>query len=236
MEATSRLAEVEETLKKIAETLEEMSRRAARDSVKLEEAAEHIKTAAEALKTAAEYMKTVSAAFAEILTRHEKVLEELKNAVVEIRKVLERHETRLEELAGAVGELKVAVGSLGRRWGRDLERTVLELFRETLERRGIEPGKVEKLTLEDKEGMFYKRGAKLEIDVYVHDGKTYLIEVKSHAELKDVEWLDDVAKVFAKVLNRKIERVILVAVHVDRDALERAKELDIDVIYGNVLE
>jgi len=49
---------------------------------------------------------------------------------------------------------------------------VLELFREALERRGFKPGKVKRLTLEDKEGMFYKRGAKLEIDAYVHDGFT----------------------------------------------------------------
>jgi len=59
--------------------------------------------------------------------------------------------------------------------------------------------------------------------------------MKSHAELKDVEWLDDVAKIFANVLSRKIKG-ILVAFHVDKDALERAKELDIDVIYGRVLE
>jgi len=32
-----------------------------------------------------------------------------------------------------------------------------------------------------------------------------------------------------------VERLILVAVHVDEEALERAKQLGIDVIYGNVL-
>jgi len=157
-------------------------------------------------------------------------------ALEEQSKLLEGHERRLEELTRAVGELKVAVGSLGRRWGRDLERTVLELYRHALEERGIEPGRVEKFVYTDVDGRFYRSGARIEVDVYIHDGKMYLVEVKSHGELEDVEWFYEKAGIVERILGRKAERLIMVAVDIDKEALERAQQLGIDAIYGAVVE
>ncbi|PLC64975.1 microtubule-binding protein [Thermoproteus sp. CP80] len=157
-------------------------------------------------------------------------------ALEEQSKLLEGHERRLEELTRAVGELKVAVGSLGRRWGRDLERAVLELYRHALEERGIEPGRVEKFVYTDVDGRFYRSGARIEVDVYIHDGKMYLVEVKSHAELEDVEWFYEKAGIVERILGRKAERLIIVAVDIDKEALERARQLGIDAIYGAVVE
>ncbi|MFP3198974.1 MAG: DUF3782 domain-containing protein [Thermoproteus sp.] len=157
-------------------------------------------------------------------------------ALEEQSKLLEGHERRLEELTRAVGELKVAVGSLGRRWGRDLERAVLELYRHALEERGVEPGRVEKFVYTDVDGRFYRSGARIEVDVYIHDGKMYLVEVKSHAELEDVEWFYEKAGIVERILGRKAERLIMVAVDIDKEALERAQQLGIDAIYGAVVE
>jgi hypothetical protein len=149
---------------------------------------------------------------------------------------LEEHSKRLEELTRVVGELRVAMGSLGRRWGRDLERTVLELYRHALEERGVEPGKVERFVYTDVDGRFYRRGARVEVDVYIHDERMYLLEVKSHAELDDVEWFYDKARIVERILGRRAEKLILVAVNVDKEALERARELGIDVVCGAVIE
>jgi len=172
----------------------------------------------------------------EITQRHEKILSELTEISRKHDETLSRHERTISELVRVVGELKVAMGSLGRRWGVDLERTVLEIYRDALERRGIEPGKVEKFVYVDIDGRYYRQGARLEIDVYIHDDKVYLIEVKSHAELDDVEWLFDKAAIVGRILGRKIERVMLVAVNVDKEAFERANQLGIDVIYGSIIE
>jgi len=49
-----------------------------------------------------------------------------------------------EEFIQLSRRVEVTIGSMGKRWGMDLERTVLEIFRKVLEERGIEPGKVEK--------------------------------------------------------------------------------------------
>jgi len=63
-----------------------------------------------------------------------------------------------------------------------------------------------------------------------------LIEVKPRAELEDVEWFYGKAEIVEKILGRKAEKLIIVAVNVDREALERAKELGIGVVCGAVVE
>jgi hypothetical protein len=40
--------------------------------------------------------------------------------------------------------VEVTVRSMGRRWGEDLERMVLEIFKEALEKRGIEPKRLKR--------------------------------------------------------------------------------------------
>jgi len=197
---------------------------------------EEMKEVAEALKLLASYMKEGFEKTFKTLEEHTNILQQHSKLLEEHSKLLERHEKRLEELARAVGELKVAVGSLGRRWGRDLERTVLELYRHALEERGVEPGRVEKFVYTDVDGRFYRRGARIEVDVYIHDGGMYLVEVKSHAELDDVEWFYEKAGIVEKILGRKAAKLIIVAVNIDKEALQRAQELGIEAVYGAVIE
>lgn len=197
---------------------------------------EEMKEVAEALKLLASYMKEDFEKTFKILQEHTNLLQQHSKLLEEHSNLLERHEKRLEELARAVGEVKVAVGSLGRRWGRDLERAVLELYRHALEERGVEPGRVEKFVYTDVDGRFYRRGARIEVDVYIHDGGMYLVEVKSHAELDDVEWFYEKAGIVEKILGRRAAKLIIVAVNIDKEALQRAQELGIDVIYGAVID
>ncbi|MGC9050240.1 PD-(D/E)XK nuclease family protein [Pyrobaculum sp.] len=204
--------------------LEEVVERAVRRA-----RSEELREVADAVKTLAEYMKT---GFQETNKR----IEELGKTVAELAKRVEEHGRRLDELTKAVAELKVAMGSLGRRWGRDLERTVLEIYRDALEKRGVEPGRVEKFVYTDVDGRFMRPGTRIEVDVYIHDGRTYLLEVKSHAELEDVEWFAQKAEAVEKILGRKADRLIIVAVNIDKEALERAAQLGIDAVYGAVIE
>ena len=139
---------------------------------------EEMREVAEAVKLLASYMREGFERTFKILEERTKILGEYTQILgghtrilEEHTKMLGEHSKRLGELTKAVGELKVAVGSLGRRWGRDLERTVLELYKHALKERGIEAGKVEKFIYTDVDGRFYRRGARIEVDVYVRDGK-----------------------------------------------------------------
>jgi hypothetical protein len=88
---------------------------------------------------------------------------------------------------------------------------VLEIFKEALEKRGIEPWKVEKMRFVDKDGKITGiRGRIIDIDVSIKDEKLYLIEVKSRAELDHVEALPIKAEAMEKFLKRKVDKIILV--------------------------
>jgi di/tripeptidase len=65
------------------------------------------------------------------LEEHDKKSSEILNEIKQLREDFNRLSTRVE----------VTIESMGRRWREDLERMVLEIFKEALEKRGIEPGK-----------------------------------------------------------------------------------------------
>ncbi|MCU7786874.1 DUF3782 domain-containing protein [Pyrobaculum sp. 3827-6] len=139
--------------------------------------------------------------------------------------------TRLDKLEKKV---EATIGSMGRRWGRDLELAVLEIFKEALEERGIEPGRVEKLRFKDVDGRYTGTpGRVFDIDVVVRDGGLYAIEVKSYADVEDVEVLHDKIPVVERYYGRKVDKAYLVAVAIEKEAVDRARELGIEVIYGS---
>jgi len=113
---------------------------------------------------------------------------------------------------------------------------ILETYRDALEERGIEPGKVEKLVYVDREGRFLRPGEVIELDGYIHDGRVYFIEVKSYASLDDVRWFAWKVRVAESILGRRADRVLLVAVVVDKEAFDKAKELGVDVVCGSVVD
>jgi len=167
---------------------------------------------------------------------NEKKWEEAYKRFERIEAILAKHSEAIAELARAVGELKATIGSIGRRWGRDLELTVLNLYRDMLEKLGVEVERIEKLSIRDYEGKYLQRGAKIEIDIYVSDKVTYLIEVKSFVDEDDVEWFNTKCEIVARERKLSSYRKLLVAVNIVREALERARELGVDAIYGSVID
>jgi hypothetical protein len=196
--------------------------------------AEHSKRIEELSKRVEEHSKRLEE-HSKILQEHSKRIEELGRRVEEMNRVLMEHSKRLEELAREVGKQGVVLGSVGRRWGRDLEKMVLELYRHVLEERGIIPEKIEKFTYVDVDGRYYVKGSKIEFDIYMHNERIYLVEIKSHADVEDVEWLYKRAEIYEKLAGRKPDKLILVAIHIDDDAYKRAGELGIEVIYGAII-
>ncbi len=175
----------------------------------------------------------------EILKRLEELsmrLEEQGKRLEELSMRLEEQGKRLEELTTSMAEVKVALGSLGRRWGKDLEKTVLAIYKHALEERGIKPGMVEKFKYRDVDGRYLKKGSDIELDVYIHNDKLYLIEVKSRAEADHVTWLTVKAPIVEEILGRKAEKIILVAVNIDKEAYQYAKQQGIEVIAGSIIE
>ncbi|MGB9730323.1 MAG: DUF3782 domain-containing protein [Thermoprotei archaeon] len=182
-----------------------------------------------------------------ILQEHTRILREHTDILQEHTKKLSEHDRKFEKLDKKISSLEksidllgkrieVTIGSMGRRWGTDLERTTLEIFRKILEQKGIEPGEVSKFRLKDTDGTYTgMRGKIIDIDILIKDDKLYIIEVKSYAELDHIQTLYEKIKPIEKALNRKVEKVFIVAVNIDEEAYEKAKELGIETITGNII-
>jgi len=232
------LKDVAEAIKTLAEYVKkgfdiiaEHSKRMEEHDKKIEEyskvIAEHSKKIEELSRRLEELTKAVQEQ-GKILAEHSKILAEHSKRLEELSK-------RIEELTRKVGEQSAVLGSIGRRWGRDLEKMIIELYRHVLEERGIIPEKIERFTYVDTDGRYYVKGSRIEFDIYIHNDKVYLVEVKSHADIEDVEWFYKRAEIYEKIRGKKPDKLVLVAVHIDEDAYERAKELGIEVIYGAII-
>ncbi len=213
----------------------------------LSELREHRKILEEHRKILEEYDKRFYEILSE-LKKHREILEKHQEALGRHEEILEGHSRKFNDILLEIARLResfdrlskrveVTIGSMGRRWGFDLEKMLLETFKEVLERKGIEPGKVEKFRFKDVDGSYTGvRGKIIDVDVLVKDEGIYLIEVKSRAELEHVESLQDKAKVIERIFKKPVAKMLVVAVNIDREAYERAKELNMEVIYGNILE
>ena len=232
------LRDVAEAIKTLADYVKKGFDIIAEHSKRIEEhskiIAEHSKRIDELSKRVEEHSMILQE-HSKRLEEHSKRLEELSKRVEEMNRVLMEHSKRLEELTKEVAHQGVVLGSIGRRWGKDLEKMVLELYRSVLEEKGVIPEKIERFTYVDVDGRYYVKGSKIEFDIYLHNNRVYLVEVKSHADVEDVEWLYKRAEIYEKLTGRKPDKLLLITVHIDDDAYKRAGELGIEVIYGAII-
>jgi hypothetical protein len=209
----------------VKEAIEESKRE---DIIKLGTAIDKI---ADVLKSMLEELKKHT----EILEKHTKILEEHTKILERHTKILEEHSEMLKEHGKTLMELKIAVGSLGKRVGRDLEKMILSLYKDNLAQLGIDPEKARRFIYTDLDGKLGVRGARYEFDVIIEDGGVTIIEVKSKAERGDIDWLYDRVERTRQLIGN-VKRIVIIAVNIDREALERARELGINTIYGSVID
>jgi len=133
------------------------------------------------------------------LREYAKRLKEYSRRLGEISIILGEHGRSIEKLSRDISELKIAVSSIGRRIGRDLEKSILELYRHILRELGIEIEEIKRFDIY-REGRFFTKGTRIEVNVVINDRVLYLIEVKSHAEIDDVDWFYSKTRVIEKIL------------------------------------
>ena len=208
--------------------LEAIVKKAVREA--LEEAgSEEARRIAEALDKLVTYTFTGFNKILEVLEKHSKILEEHS-------KILEKHSKILEEHSKILARIEATLGGLTSRMGIDMERMILNVYKDVFEREGLEIRKVEKISFKDVDGKYYRRGAKLELDIYAHDDKVYFMEVKSLVDVNDVEWFNLKCEIFEKILGRRPDRRMIVCINILNEALERARELGVDIIYGRIIQ
>ncbi|MEM4384852.1 MAG: DUF3782 domain-containing protein, partial [Candidatus Caldarchaeum sp.] len=117
--------------------------------------------------------------------------------------------------------------ALGARWGIMAESAFREGLRGILEKElGLV---VEKWTAYDEDGYVYGYPSAVDIDVAVKDGKTILVEVKSHVRRSDVNEFRRKVEFYGLKTGKPAERKVIVTPYVEEEALEAAKQLEIEV-------
>jgi hypothetical protein len=143
--------------------------------------------------------------------RFETLLREMNQRFeVQLREMNQRFEAvdrRFEGIIAELREQRVHLSALGGRVGRGLELIVKGIVEEFA---GESFPLADRLVLVDTEGeVFGVPGAEVEFDLYAHNGRAYLVEVKSHLKTDDVLKFQRKA-VFAEAkLGRPLTRLII---------------------------
>ena len=163
----------------------------------------------------------------DILHEHSAILREHSAILREHSAMLHEHTALLQEQLRELRSLHVTVTGMGDRRGRALEETVRMVIEEFS---GVGPLRAERLVLTDTDGeVFGVRGQVIEFDWFVHDGRRFLVEVKSFAKREDV-WLFSRKLQFAeRHIQEPFER-IMVAPYAREGAVELARELGIQML------
>ena len=174
--------------------------------------------------------------------RHDKILMRHEAELVRLREdmnagfkrhdeILMRHEAELVKLREDMNRgfelLRRHIDALGARWGMLSEQAFREGLKGLIEKEfGL---RVEKWVRRDDEGYVFGYPSDVDVDVAVRNGRVILVEVKSHARKGDVYVFKRKAEFYEMTEGRKPARLIIVTPYADEDALEAARNLQVEV-------
>ena len=123
--------------------------------------------------------------------------------------------------------------------GRDMEKLVLSIYKDQLMQLGIDEDKALRFEYIDREGLYGLKGKRYEFDIVVTNSHIDIMEVKSHADEEDIvvfyEKVNSIRQVIEQTYRAGIRRLVVVTVHIDKEAMDKAKELGVECVYGDII-
>ncbi|MHA1131626.1 MAG: DUF3782 domain-containing protein, partial [Candidatus Helarchaeota archaeon] len=144
----------------------------------------------------------------------------------------EESDKRFEKVLEGQLLLKVAIGSLGRRSGIRLEKTILKLLQTALNKRDIDINKIQWIELFDEVGAVFTKNYRTDVDVLIRDGLHFLMEIKYQADNRDVYHFLKVAELYTLKYQRP-NKLLLLTLEIDPKTQEYAESQNIEVITGD---
>jgi hypothetical protein len=165
--------------------------------------------------------------------RFEAVDQRFETSLREMNQRFEAADRRFEGIFAELREQRLHLSALGGRVGRGLEFLVKGIVEEFA---GESFPLADRLVLIDTEGeVFGVPGAEVEFDLYAHNGRAYLVEVKSHLKTDDVLKFQRKAMFAEAKLGRPLTRLIL-ALSMDSKAEALMQRLGIEYQVRATLE
>ncbi|MHA1383472.1 MAG: hypothetical protein ACTSR3_06925, partial [Candidatus Helarchaeota archaeon] len=112
-------------------------------------------------------------------------------------------------------ELRVFMTTLSSKSGIALQNTILYLLQDRLIQENIKSSEIKRVDLFDKEGKVYYKNYATDIDVLIQDSKTILIEIKFHADNRDVFDLFNKAKLYTLQYKKEYDELVLVCLEIN---------------------
>ena len=178
-------------------------------------------------------LREMNQRFEAVDRRFEAVDQRFETSLREMNQRFEAADRRFEGIFAELREQRLHLSALGGRVGRGLEFLVKGIVEEFA---GESFPLADRLVLVDTEGeVFGVPGAEVEFDLYAHNGRAYLVEVKSHLKTDDVLKFQRKA-VFAEAkLGRPLTRLII-ALSMDSRAETLMQRLGIEYQVRATLE
>jgi hypothetical protein len=235
----SRLSSIENIISRQDERLAKLEEIFARQELRLTKLEETVNRLAEMQSRQEERLTKLEEIVArqeERLTKLEETVSKLVDITAKMESRLTMVESRLNKVESRLTTVEISIGSFGRRLGRDMEKMILNIYKDQLMQIGINPDNARRFKYVDEEGKYGRKGKEYEFDIVVSDDYTDVLEVKARTEREDVEWFHENVESIKSLFDKPLRRKVIVTVHIDDEALIKANELSINVIYGNVIK
>ncbi len=178
-------------------------------------------------------LREMTQRFEAVDRRFEAVDQRFETSLRGMNQRFEAADRRFEGIFAELREQRLHLSALGGRVGRGLEFLVKGIVEEFA---GESFPLADRMVLVDTEGeVFGVPGAEVEFDLYAHNGRAYLVEVKSHLKTDDVLKFQRKAMFAEAKLGRPLTRLIL-ALSMDSKAEALMQRLGIEYQVRATLE
>ncbi len=175
----------------------------------------------------------------ETMQRFEQIdqrFEQIDQRFEQIDQRFEQIDQRFEQMNKHFQDLRdwveLVVGRTQVRSGRNLEDVVAAALRLALKRSDIRPESIRlRQKIVDTEGWVFPRGRQKEVDLVATDGEFLAFEVKSAAEVDDVDDLAEKVELLRLLYPDKTVRGVFITLAPEPDVRERCRELGIELAH-----
>ncbi len=164
-----------------------------------------------------------------------RVIEESNKRFEAMDKRFEAMDKRFEEARTNREELRVFISTVSTRSGERLQDAILNLLSDKLIQESIDKSDIKREYLFDPEGKVYYENYNTDIDVLIQNGKTILIEIKNHADNRDVFDLLKKGQLFHIQFNKDYDELMLVCLEINQKNFEQALKQGVRIIAGKVV-
>jgi len=148
----------------------------------------------------------------------------------EANRRFEEHQKRFEEMLNEIRRvdrrIDRTIGALGARWGISTEHVFREAIKSVIE--DITGLKVERYLKYDTEGKVFGRPDQVELDLVIHDGMVWIMEIKSSISKPEVYAFFRKVEFYREKEGKEVKRRIIVSPMIEPSAMEIIEDLGIE--------